>query len=236
MVYFNILTIGHLYDFVRGPLLLAAIILFVLGTVFQILRFVRLSRMNKKSPKHLSSTKKIDLKNKINSQYIKRRIAMLKVTVLGTNTIMAAVCSVFHLFLFIVPVFLIAHSVTLDELIGINLFPFIFSDSTSDFFTIIVILCVIFFLFRRMFVKRVRSITSINDYFTLFFAAAPFITGFYASHFSDGYNILIILHIISGELFIAAIPFTKLVHMIYFFINRFFIESEYSFTSGGRSW
>ena len=234
MVYSKILTIGHLYDFVRGPLLLAAIILFVSGTVFQILRFVRLSRMNKKS--HLSAPKKINLKNKINSKYIKRRIAMLKVTVLGTNTIMAAVCSIFHIFLFIVPVFLIAHSVTLDELIGINLFPFILSDSTSDFFTIIVILCVIFFLLRRMLVKKVRYITSINDYFTLFIAAAPFITGFYASHFSYGYNILIILHIISGELFIAAIPFTKLVHMIYFFINRFFIESEYSFTSRGRTW
>ncbi|HBN26886.1 MAG TPA: hypothetical protein DD405_05415 [Desulfobacteraceae bacterium] len=236
MVYSRILTLGDFYNFVRGPLLLAAIILFIAGTVFQILRFIKLSKMEKKNLIRPSAFKKTGWKNKITSQYIKRRIAMLKITVFGTNTLMAAVCLVFHLFLFVVPVFLIAHSVTLDELIGINFFPFVFSDSTSNFFTIIVILCLIFFLLRRLFIKRVRSITSINDFFTLAIVGAPFLTGFYLSHFSTGYNIIIILHIVSGELFIAAIPFTKLVHMIYFFINRFCLESEYSFTDSSRNW
>ncbi len=236
MVYYKILTIGAVYDFVRGPLLLVAILLFMSGTIFQILRFIKLSRMKKKKLRRLSVFKKTDWKNKINSHHIKRRIAMLKVTILGTNTLMAAVCFVFHLFLFVVPVFLIAHNVTLDELIGINIFPFIFADSTSDFFTVIVILCLIFFFLRRFFIKRVRSITSINDFFILFIVATPFLTGFYLSHFSAGYNIIIILHIVSAEFLIAAIPFTKLVHMIYFFINRFFVENEYSFTDSSRKW
>jgi hypothetical protein len=43
-------------------------------------------------------------------------------------------------------------------------------------------------------------------------------------------------HIISGEAMLILIPFTKLGHMIYFFLYRFFIGSEYSFGQGRRAW
>jgi nitrate reductase gamma subunit len=45
-----------------------------------------------------------------------------------------------------------------------------------------------------------------------------------------------IVHIVSGELMLMLIPFTKLGHMIYFFFYRLLIGSEYSFGQGKRAW
>ncbi len=45
---------------------------------------------------------------------------------------------------------------------------------------------------------------------------------------------VIFLHILSGEMMLITIPFTKLGHMIFFFLYRFFIGSEYSFLPGDQ--
>jgi hypothetical protein len=44
------------------------------------------------------------------------------------------------------------------------------------------------------------------------------------------------LHILSGEIMLIALPFTKLGHMLFFFLYRFLIGSEYSFVRGTRTW
>jgi hypothetical protein len=85
--------------------------------------------------------------------------------------------------------------------------------------TIIILLCGIYFLARRLLSKKARIISKPADYLMLAIAITPFATGFLAFHQIGNYQIMILLHIISGCIMLIAIPFT-MSHCIYFFLNR----------------
>ena len=88
-------------------------------------------------------------------------------------------------------------------------------ESLTDGLTIVVLICVAFFMMRRIFLARVRAITSFYDYVVLLIAAGPFLTGVLAYHQWFDYPVVMILHILAGELMLITIPFTKLGHMLF---------------------
>jgi nitrate reductase gamma subunit len=92
------------------------------------------------------------------------------------------------------------------------------------------------FLVRRLTVPRVNAISSASDYFVWCITVVPFITGFIAYHQWFDYTTVLILHILAGELMLIAITFTKLGHMIFFFLARCFVNREYNFGRGARTW
>jgi nitrate reductase gamma subunit len=94
--------------------------------------------------------------------------------------------------------------------------------------TITVVTCSLFFLLRRMIAAEVRFVTFASDYILLGIAAAPFITGLLAFHqlFFD-YRPVVILHILFGEIMLMAIPFTRLSHMLFFWLTRAHTGSEF---------
>ena len=95
--------------------------------------------------------------------------------------------------------------------------------------TLIVVACCGYFLWRRLAVPEAKFVTSASDFFILALVAAPFITGFLAYHQWLGYNFWLIIHILSGEIWLAVIPFTRLSHMLMFPLNRAYIGSEFGF-------
>jgi nitrate reductase gamma subunit len=147
---------------------------------------------------------------------------------------MTVITSIFHASLFITPLFLLGHNILLDEAWGIGLWSF--SESFSDGLTWISLFCGAIFLFRRIFVRKVRVITTVYDYVILLITVAPFLTGAFAYHQWFDYQTVIFLHILAGEVMFITMPFTKLGHMLFFFFYRFFIGSEYSFSRGTRTW
>jgi nitrate reductase gamma subunit len=50
------------------------------------------------------------------------------------------------------------------------------------------------------------------------------------------YDIMFILHILSGEILLAAIPFTRLSHMIYAPFTRAYMGSEFGGVRHARDW
>jgi nitrate reductase gamma subunit len=82
----------------------------------------------------------------------------------------------------------------------------------------------------------VRAITSFYDYLVLALATVPFLSGFLAFHQIFDYRTVMIVHMLSGELMLMAIPFTKLTHMIFFFLNRFLVVNEHTIGRGSRAW
>ena len=85
-------------------------------------------------------------------------------------------------------------------------------------------------------VLQVRAITTFNDYFVLLVTVAPFVTGFIAYHQWFDYSTVLTIHIMTGELMLMAITFTKLGHMVFFFLSRFLIGREYCLGRGTRAW
>lgn len=231
----TLLNGSAIFDFVRGPLTWISCIVFLLGILYQLFSFLALTE--KKDPVFYNPRprKKIE-PAKFDLRTFYRAIATLKLSVVGANPVMFIVTTVFHICLVVTPFFVLAHNVLLETYIGIGFFSF--SEKAADILTIILLVCVLFFLYRRIFVARVRAITTFYDYVMLFLAAAPFLTGFLAYHqiLADHYRLIVTLHILAGELMLMAVPFTKFVHMLFFFVFRFTIESEYSLGSGDRTW
>jgi len=84
--------------------------------------------------------------------------------------------------------------------------------------------------------KEVKFVTSASDYFLLAVVAAPFITGLIAFHQWFQYELFFILHILSGEIMLMAIPFTRLSHMIFSPFTRAYMGSEFGGIRHAKDW
>ncbi len=140
----------------------------------------------------------------------------------------------FHICLLITPIFLTAHNILLEERWGISFWTL--SETSADIMTIVVIFTVILLVLRRIALPDVRVVTTAYDYLLLAITAAPFITGFLAYHQFSNYKFWIIVHIISGEIMLIAIPFTRLSHIALFFMTRAHIGSEMGQRRGAVTW
>jgi nitrate reductase gamma subunit len=219
-------------EFIEGPLILISFVIFIVGVVFQVTRFFSLTREKERVILNLD-IKKEESPQELGSQ-VRSLIKSLKRTVFGIHPVVIGVTCIFHILIFIVPIFLLAHNIFLEAAWGIRFWSF--SESLSDALTLLLLLGGLFFLCRRVFLRQVRSITTSYDYLVLLIVLAPFITGFLATHQWFDYRTMISLHVLSGEIMLIIIPFTRLGHMIFFFLYRFMIGSEYSFARGTRTW
>lgn len=224
-----------MYDFIRGPLVWIAFLVFILGTIYQVVRFYRLSRPKERYQVRVPFGKPPKEPDEEPAEPELTWWHCVKLSVVGVNPIMVSVTTVFHLALVLTPFFVLGHNVLLDLAWHASL-PSL-PEAVADGLTMIVIAGGIFFLLRRIFLDRVRAISTAYDYVVLLIATAPFITGFLAYHHLFDYDTVILLHMLAGEIMLMAVPFTKLVHMPYFFINRFVLVHENTLGAGGsRIW
>ncbi len=219
-----------MYDFIRGPLIPIAFVIFILGLILQLVQFFNLTKKKEwvYPPLEVKSEKKTV------GQWIVFCFASLNGTLWKTDPAMTMMTSIFHVCLIVVPIFLLGHNILLDQSWGFSLWSL--PEFITDVLTLVVLICVAFFLARRLFLSRVRAITTVTDYVILLIAAAPFLTGYLAYHQWFNYHAVMTLHILAGEVMLMTIPFTKLGHMLFFFLYRFLIGGEYSFAKGARAW
>jgi nitrate reductase gamma subunit len=224
-----------MYDFIRGPLVWVAFLVFIFGTIYQVYRFYRLSRPKEPFRLRIPFGKPPKDPDERPAEPDLTWWQQVRLSVVGVNPIMTSVTTIFHLFLILTPFFVLGHNVLLDVAWHASLPSF--PEVVGDGFTIVVIAGGLFFLLRRVFLDRVRAISTPYDYLVLFIATAPFVTGFLAYHHLFDYDTVIVLHMLAGEIMLMAVPFTKLVHMPYFFINRFVLVHENTLGAGGsRIW
>ncbi len=216
-----------IYDFVSGPLAWVAFIVFIAGILYRLIEMINL--VNKKERFIYSY---------ISLKYGLRSILhwMIPMGTLGwkSKPILTIVTFIFHFCLVLVPVFLLSHIILWDESWNISWWSV--PDTLADIMCLLVIAGCIFFLIRRIVSPEVRYVTSASDYVILAIVAAPFITGFFAYHQWFGYQIFVILHIISGEIMLMAIPFTRLSHMLYAPFTRAYMGSEFGGVRNARDW
>lgn len=150
------------------------------------------------------------------------------------NPAMTVATFAFHILLFLAPIFLLGHVVLWDQAFGISL-PALPEDIT-DLMAVAVIAVCCFFAGRRIILPEVRFVTSLMDWVVLVMVALPFVTGVLAYHQVLNYDLMIILHIIAGELMLAAIPFTRLSHMLFGFFSRAYMGSEFGAVRHAKDW
>ncbi len=218
----------------QGPMVWISLLIFFTGLCVQSIRLRRLTR--KTVPAAIAFAANPPKKKKAGGrQKWIRSLAGMKTTALGASPWLSAISIIFHVCLFITPVFLMGHNVLIEAAVGVSIPSF--SENISDILTLIVLMCGLFFLLRRLLLKRVRVLSTPYDLFLLVLAVLPFLTGILARHhLLWDYQLMILIHIAAGELLLIMIPFSKFFHMVFFFFGRFFIVNEYSLGAPKRSW
>ena len=138
---------------------------------------------------------------------------------------------VFHICLLATPIFLMGHNVLLLERWGFSL-PTL-PEGLADGMTLAVIVAAVFIILRRIALPEVRILTKPYDFLVLAIAVAPFLTGFLAYHQMGSYDFWIVAHVLSGEILLVAIPFTKLSHFLLFFLSRAQLGMDFGIKRGG---
>jgi nitrate reductase gamma subunit len=140
----------------------------------------------------------------------------------------------FYSCLILTPLFLLAHAVLWYDSWQIEWWSL--PDTVADPMTIIVIVSGLFLYIRRIIAPEIRALTSLSDVFLLLIVLLPFVTGYLAYHQWFAYKSILIIHILSGEILIVAIPFTRLSHMLFFFLTRAYTGSEFGNVRNIRDW
>jgi len=216
-----------MYAFLTGPALWATMIIFSGGLIFRIARLYHLSRKKDRIIYNHASVN-WGLKSILHWLLPWGSASMRQ------QPVFTFVAFVFHITLLSVPIFLDAHNILWEESWGIGLWSL--PDALADMLTVIVLLSIIFLVIRRIVRREVRILTETWDYVLLGLTALPFLTGFLAYHQFGPYELMMILHLLTAEIILILIPFTKLAHMILFFFTRAFIGFEMGGRRGARSW
>ena len=195
----------EIYNFVSGPLAWLAFILFFGGCLY---RLVRLFMLVKEKEPFIFTY----MSWKYSLRSIFHWIIPFGTVNWRRHPVLTVVTFVFHIALVIAPIFLLAHVILLDE--ALNLSWWALPDAWADVLTVVVIIGCVFFLVRRLTQPEVKFVTSASDFVILAVVAAPFITGFIAYHQWIDYPVMMVLHVVAGEVLLVAMPFTRLSHML----------------------
>ena len=216
-----------LYLFVTGPLAWAAFILFIGGSLYRLLAMLIL--VNKKE-KFIFSYMSLGY----SLRSIIHWITPFATENMRRHPVLTIVTFLFRICLIVTPIFLLSHVILWDESWDLSWWSL--PDGVADIMTIIVIASCIFFFIRRLVSPEVQFVTSASDYLILVIVAAPFITGFFAYHQWFAYKSFMILHILTGEIMLVAIPFTRLSHMLYSPFTRAYMGSEFGAVRHAKDW
>jgi nitrate reductase gamma subunit len=140
----------------------------------------------------------------------------------------------FHILLFVIPLFLASHIVLINEAFQIS-WPAL-NDTVADWLTLGVIAALVFFAVRRLMVPEVKYLTGVMDYLLILMVLLPFLTGFLAYHQWFAYQWMAVAHILSGELMLIIIPFSRFSHMLTAPLTRAYMGSEFGNVRHARDW
>ena len=216
-----------LYIFVSGPLAWLAFIVFFGGSLFRLIRLILL----------------VHRKEKFIYSYMSLKYSLRSIlhwsTPFATENMrkhpaLTIVAFAFHICLLLTPIFLLAHVTLVDEFWNVSWWTL--PEGAAQIMSLIVIAGCVFFLVRRLVSPEVKYVTSASDYIMLAIIAAPFVTGFLAYYQWFEYQILMLLHVLAGEIMLVAIPFTRLSHMLFAPLTRAYMGSEFGGIRHAKDW
>ena len=216
-----------IYQFISGPMVWISLIVFIGGSLYQLIKMLLL----------------VNRKEKFIFTYMSWKYSLRSilhwVTPFATKNwrlhpLLTITTFLFHICLVLLPLFLLSHIILWDESWNISWWSI--PEGFSHLMTLIVVAGCIFFLVRRLTSPEVRFVTTASDYIILALVAAPFITGFIAYHQLFAYKVVVMLHMLTGEIMLMAIPFTRLMHMLFSPLMRAYMGSEFGGIRHARDW
>ncbi|MDH3694954.1 MAG: hypothetical protein OER96_10330, partial [Gammaproteobacteria bacterium] len=192
-------------NWVRGTGMQIALTVFLVGMIYRLLENYLIGRKEM-----LAEPKGDEWRHGLNTVW-RRSLLHSSLTTRGYFTLVAGY--IFHLAFLITLFFFAQHIEMFKSLLGFGwpaLPPLVISITA-----VLGIVALIAVLFHRITDPVKRMLSDFQDYLTWFLTFFPLITGFLLmTQSSLAYKGLLATHILSFELLLVAIPFTKLSHMI----------------------
>jgi nitrate reductase gamma subunit len=218
---------AQIQTFLAGPALWFSFGVFFMGLGAKVIRFFWLSRKKDRI-----------IYNHMSASWAAKSILPwlfpLGTVSLRAQPVFSAALFLFHAILLSVPLFLDAHNDMWEETFGLA--PASMPDAWADAMTLAMVACGIFLLARRAIRPEVRVLTGPGEFLIMVLTLLPFVTGFLAFHQIFSYPVVMIAHMAAGEIFLMAIPFTRLSHMVFFFFSRALVGFEMGHRRGARVW
>ena len=215
-----------MYEFARGPMVWLGFVVFFAGLIFRTVVMYRQGKKDKIVHPYISF--------KFGARSLGRWLIPYSTTNMRMRPAFTAVSFLFHLCLLITPLLVLGHAMSFEESWGISWWTL--SDSLVNVMTFVVVIGGVVFALRRIADPTVRYISTWRDYAILAVVLAPYVTGILAYYQVGGYETIITLHILSGVLWLVVIPFTRLVHMLFFPFTRAYMGSEFGFVRNSKDW
>ncbi|MBW1988322.1 MAG: respiratory nitrate reductase subunit gamma [Deltaproteobacteria bacterium] len=215
------------YVFAAGPLLWVSVIVFAAGCLLRLGRLAWLAR-KKDRPVYAYMSAHYALRS------IGRWLVPMGTESMRKHPVTTVVSFAFHAAVVLVPLFLFAHVLLFYEAFGISWWTL--PEEAAYAGTLVVLAGLVYFFARRLIRPEVRYLSGPADFALLVLVALPFATGLWAFHHGPGVRVVMLLHVLSGEALLAAIPFTKLSHMFLFPFLRGYMGSEFGSVRHARDW
>lgn len=214
-------------QFIMGPMVWISFLIFFIGVVYRFFHVVK-----------LVEGKENFIYTYLSLKYSFRSIFAWLIPFLPASTrkspVFYSISYLFHVLLFLIPIFLLSHIVLLEASMQWSWFGL--NDQVADILTLMVVFSLIFFMIRRIVVPEVKFLTKVSDFVFILIVALPFITGFLAYHQFFAYKWMVIVHVLSGELMIILIPFTRFFHMFMAPFTRAYMGSEFGGVRHAKDW
>ena len=217
-------------DFITGPLFVISLVIFVVGMLARVFWYVngldsRLERVayryhaNRSIPGIFASIFKWLIPGGTDGW--------------RTQPVAAVLFFLLHFGSVLVPLFLLGHTVLLERYVGITL-PSL-PGTLADIFSVMSIVAIVLLAIRRMISPALRQLSNGGDWLILLLTFLPFATGLMARLDMSAYQSWMLAHVLSGELFLILAPFTKLSHIVLFFMSRAQIGMDFAIKRGGAT-
>ena len=213
--------------FIMGPMVWIAFLIFILGLIVKLVMIIK--DVNARESYIYSY---LTLKHSLRSIFAWLIPFFPQST--RQSPVFYFISYIFHLLLFLVPIFLMSHIVLVNDAFQVSWIAL--GGRLADILTLVVILALVFFTIRRLMVPEVNYLTSFKDYILILIVALPFITGFLAYHQFFLYRPMVIAHVISGEIMLILIPFSRFSHMIVAPLTRAYMGSEFGNVRHAKDW
>jgi nitrate reductase gamma subunit len=201
--------VGHWLEWARGPFFRLSIALMLLGLLrLAILNAVNIARV-------LSQARD----RGIPWRMVLRDTAawLLPLGVGRSRAVFAAASFIFHIAAIITPIFLAAHIALWQRSLGVG-WPAV-PQAAADYLTLVAIAALTVLFIKRVSAKATRALSGAQDYMIPLLIMVPFASGYLAMHPGVNpfaYDATMLVHVISGNVVLIALPFSKLSHAVLF--------------------
>ena len=215
-----------MYELSRGPLVWIAFAILLIGSAYRIISISRMAKKDKVFWPYMNWGAGLRSILHWTLPYGSRNMRL--------RPVFTALSFLFHICLLLTPILTVAHVMLWRESWGVSWWTL--PDTLSKVMAIIVIVGALTFLLRRIANPTVRFVTSTSDFVLVVLVLAPFATGLMAYYQIFDYQTIIIIHMWTGAIWLAMIPFTRIAHMLFFPLTRAYMGSEFGHVRGTKDW